>query len=106
MNQKGAIDLCTSTTVLSNECPFQLVDQPNVVYRGQWTKTIKTRYRQREGETEKVCESIHRKAPTAGRPHCVEVITILHKGGNDYFVFIKEYRIPMNGYCFEFPAGN
>lgn len=53
-----------------------------------------------------VSQSIHRKEISPGRAHGVEVIAILHKADKKYFVFVKEYRIPPAGYCFEFPAGN
>uniref|UniRef100_A0A0M3IK80 Nudix hydrolase domain-containing protein n=1 Tax=Ascaris lumbricoides TaxID=6252 RepID=A0A0M3IK80_ASCLU len=90
---------------LPADCPVEIVGKPKIVYRGQWTRTVEVHYRKRNSKKEEVSQSIHRKEISPGRAHGVEVIAILHKAGKRYFVFVKEYRIPPAGYCFEFPAG-
>uniref|UniRef100_A0A0M3HH53 Nudix hydrolase domain-containing protein n=1 Tax=Ascaris lumbricoides TaxID=6252 RepID=A0A0M3HH53_ASCLU len=90
---------------LPADCPVEIVGKPKIVYRGQWTRTVEVHYRKRNSKKEEVSQSIHRKEISPGRAHGVEVIAILHKADKKYFVFVKEYRIPPAGYCFEFPAG-
>ena len=40
------------------------------------------------------------------KPDGVDVIATLKKNGKKYFVLIKQYRFPLEGFCIEFPAGN
>uniref|UniRef100_A0A915BY12 Nudix hydrolase domain-containing protein n=1 Tax=Parascaris univalens TaxID=6257 RepID=A0A915BY12_PARUN len=87
------------------DCPVEILEKPKIVYRGQWTRTIEIRYRKRTNKKEEISQSLHRKEISPNRPHGVEVIATLHKGGKSYFVFVKEYRLPPAEYCFEFPAG-
>lgn len=53
-----------------------------------------------------VWQSTHRTTrPENALVDGVDIIPILKKQGKQYFIFVKQFRIPMNGWCLEFPAG-
>ncbi|KHN80033.1 Putative nudix hydrolase 2 [Toxocara canis] len=87
-------------------CPFEIIGEPEFVYHGKWLKTRRVRFKKPGTQTEQVWESAHRSTTAAtGGADGVDIIATLNKAGKKYFVLVKQYRIPINGFCLEFPAG-
>uniref|UniRef100_A0A9J2Q3P0 Nudix hydrolase domain-containing protein n=2 Tax=Ascaris TaxID=6251 RepID=A0A9J2Q3P0_ASCLU len=87
-------------------CPFDIIGEPEFVYHGKWLKTRRVRFRKPGTQIEQVWESAHRSTtPETSTTDGVDIIATLHKAGKKYFVLVKQYRIPINGFCLEFPAG-
>ncbi|CAJ0568303.1 unnamed protein product, partial [Mesorhabditis spiculigera] len=89
----------------SDDCPYDLWDE-QTVFEGRWLKTRQIRFRERHTKQEGIWQSAHRTTKPANcEVDGVDIIAVLYKDNKKYFVLVKQYRIPMGGWCLEFPAG-
>lgn len=92
----------------NNDCPFEIVGLPQKVYCGKWLYVKDVQFRKHGGDAQDIqlWQCAHRSTTKdRSKPDGVDVIATLKKGGKKYFVFVKQYRFPMEGLCLEFPAG-
>ncbi|TYB30577.1 MAG: NUDIX hydrolase [Candidatus Mcinerneyibacterium aminivorans] len=73
--------------------------EKNVVFEGNWTKTFKTKWKNNDKTGN--WEYIGRKNNQKG----VIVIPRLKKNNKIYYILIKQFRVPLEDYVIEFPAG-
>ncbi|TYB83954.1 MAG: NUDIX hydrolase [Kosmotoga sp.] len=71
----------------------------NVIYEGNWTKIFKSKWKNNDEEGN--WEYIGRKNDQKG----VIVVPRLKKNNKIYYILIKQFRIPLEDYVIEFPAG-
>ncbi|CAJ0962260.1 unnamed protein product, partial [Mesorhabditis belari] len=89
----------------SADCPYDLWDE-TIEFEGRWLRTKQIRFRERKSKHEGVWQSSHRVTKPANcEVDGVDILAVLHKNGQKFFIFVKQYRIPMKAWCLEFPAG-
>ncbi|VDN52602.1 unnamed protein product [Dracunculus medinensis] len=86
---------------MESKLPITIIGTPKIVFNGKWTRIAETRFKKSGSSQEMVYSlAVSRNSKADG----VDIIAILKKGGKQYFVLIKQYRIPIGGFCLEFPA--
>ncbi|PAV57854.1 hypothetical protein WR25_23811 isoform K [Diploscapter pachys] len=104
VNSATSADISSTPTALPTECPYQLSDE-KVVYTGRWLSTKQVKFRTQSGN-EGVWQFSNRTTrPEKSVVDGVDVLAVLKKSGKRYFILVRQWRIPMNGWCLEFPAG-
>ncbi|VDD89739.1 unnamed protein product [Enterobius vermicularis] len=78
---------------MPDDCPFIVVGKPQILFSGKWLYVKETKFKKPGSD--------HLQT----KPDGVDVIATLKKNGKKYFVLIKQYRFPLEGFCIEFPAG-
>uniref|UniRef100_A0A914WFB3 Nudix hydrolase domain-containing protein n=1 Tax=Plectus sambesii TaxID=2011161 RepID=A0A914WFB3_9BILA len=90
-----------------DECPYK-IESDEVLFRGQWMSGRHVNFLDKASGVRKVWQSAFRSTKQPGVDvDGVDIIaTLIRDGGaSRHFVFVKQYRIPLNAFCLEFPAG-
>ncbi|TKR80952.1 hypothetical protein L596_014918 [Steinernema carpocapsae] len=86
-------------------CPFEITE-PTVLHKGEWLITRRVNWKQlKSGKTGTWEIAARPLRATKAEVQGVDIIATLSRGGKKYFVLVKQFRIPVNAWCLEFPAG-
>uniref|UniRef100_A0A0N5AII5 Nudix hydrolase domain-containing protein n=1 Tax=Syphacia muris TaxID=451379 RepID=A0A0N5AII5_9BILA len=88
------------------DSPFEIVGKPRELFRGKWLYVKEIQFKRQNSDRIQEWECAFRTTRVNHeKPDGVDVIATLRKNNKRYFILIKQYRFPMEGYCLEFPAG-
>ncbi len=88
-------------------CPYE-IKKDEVLLRGRWLSYREVTFVKADSQKEHVCQSVFRPMRPADAPADGAVIVALlrrNAGAQKLFVLVKQWRIAINGWSLEFPAG-
>jgi len=92
---------------VEEECPYE-IESDELLFRGQWMSGRQVNFVDKASGVRKVWQSALRSTKQPGVVvDGVDIIATLirDQGARRDFVFVKQYRIPINAFSLEFPAG-
>lgn len=85
--------------------PYEIFNE-KPLFHGKWLAVKQIDFVHRKTNQKGIWQIAYRTTtPIGASVDGVSVITILMKNGRKYFVFVKQYRLPVMAYSLEFPAG-